>query len=209
MRLATLRDGTADGRLILVSPDGTHYADGPVPTLQAALENWAQASPALARIGVFPHNLDPAMLGAALPRAWQWLDGSVYKAHADLLDKVLGVANEKIDRPMMYQGVSDKFYGPCDDVFFPDETLMIDFEGEFGVIVDAVPMGTTAEEAMAHIKLLVQINDWSLRAGRAGNEIGLWLGSGQAALFHGTHCHYPGRTGRRLARWPHLPRSAG
>ena len=67
------------------------------------------------------------------------------------------------DRPLMYQGMSDKFYGPRDDVLMTDEALGIDFEGEFGVIVDAVPIGTPPEAAMDHIKLIVQINDWSLR----------------------------------------------
>jgi fumarylacetoacetate (FAA) hydrolase len=86
------------------------------------------------------------------------------------MDKVIGVTKPKIDFPLMYQGASDKFYGPHDDVRFPSEDLGIDFEGEFGVIVDAVPMGVTPEQALSHIKLLVQINDWSLRA-LAGPEM--------------------------------------
>jgi fumarylacetoacetate (FAA) hydrolase len=68
------------------------------------------------------------------------------------------------DKPLMYQGVSDPFLGPVEDVRLPDEAHGIDFEGEFGVIVDFVPMGTSAAAAMAHVKLVVQINDWSLRA---------------------------------------------
>jgi fumarylacetoacetate (FAA) hydrolase len=93
--------------------------------------------------------------------------------------QVLGMDPLQSDVPLMYQGVSDKFYAPHDDVEFPDEALGIDFEGEFGVIVDAVPMGTTAEQALAHIKLVVQINDWSLRA-LAGPEMKTGFGWVQA-----------------------------
>ncbi|WP_256213626.1 fumarylacetoacetate hydrolase family protein [Sphingobium sp. YR768] len=93
--------------------------------------------------------------------------------------QVLGIDPILSDVPLMYQGVSDKFYGPRDDVKFPDEALGIDFEGEFGVIVDAVPMGTTADEAIRHIKLIVQINDWSLRA-LAGPEMKTGFGWIQA-----------------------------
>ena len=163
MRLATLRDGTRDGRLVVVSPDGLTCASAPVPTMQQALENWGKVEPALSGITTFPDPLDPAGIMAPLPRAWQWLDGSAFQSHGDLMDAVLGITKPRTDVPLMYQGTSDKFYGPTDDVKFPDETLGIDFEGEFGVIVDAVPMGTGAVDAMRHIRLLVQINDWSLR----------------------------------------------
>jgi fumarylacetoacetate (FAA) hydrolase len=78
--------------------------------------------------------------------------------------RVFGRKDDQRERPLMYQGMSDRFYGPHDDVPFPDESLDIDFEGEFGVITDEVPMGTSAAQALGHIKLLVQINDWSLRA---------------------------------------------
>jgi fumarylacetoacetate (FAA) hydrolase len=77
--------------------------------------------------------------------------------------KVFNRVHEARDQPLMYQGLSDRFYGPFDDVPFPEESLGIDFEGEFGVVTDAVPMGTSAEQALAHIRLLVQLNDWSLR----------------------------------------------
>ncbi|WP_404476485.1 fumarylacetoacetate hydrolase family protein [Novosphingobium sp. BL-52-GroH] len=179
MRLATRRDGGRDGRLIVLSPDGGHYADAPFATLQQAIEQWNAAQPALAAISDFPHPIDPTALGAPLPRAWQWLDGSAFESHGALMDKVLGITPEKTGRPLMYQGVSDHFYGPTDDVPMPDEALGIDFEGEFGVIVDAVPMGITPEEAMAHIRLIVQINDWSLRA-LAGPEMKSGFGWVQA-----------------------------
>ncbi|MBJ7443391.1 MAG: fumarylacetoacetate hydrolase family protein [Sphingobium sp.] len=179
MRLATRRDGSRDGRLILLSPDGNHYADAPVATLQQAIEQWDAAQPALAAISDFPNAIDPATLAAPLPRAWQWLDGSAYESHGALMDKVFGIVPEKTGLPLMYQGVSDRFYGPTDDVPMPDEALGIDFEGEFGIITDAVPMGATPHQAMAHIRLIVQINDWSLRA-LAGPEMKTGFGWVQA-----------------------------
>ena len=179
MRLATRRDGSRDGRLILLSPDGNHYADAPVATLQQAIEQWDAAQPALAAISDFPNAIDPATLAAPLPRAWQWLDGSAYESHGALMDKVFGIVPEKTGLPLMYQGVSDRFYGPTDDVTMPDEALGIDFEGEFGIITDAVPMGATPHQAMAHIRLIVQINDWSLRA-LAGPEMKTGFGWVQA-----------------------------
>lgn len=179
MRLATIRTGTPDGQLVIVSPDGTHYAKAPVPTLQAAMEDWDRVAPMLARIDDFAETLDPANLAAPLPRAWQWLDGSAYESHGKLMDKVFGITPEKTGRPLMYQGVSDTFYGPFDDVVMPDATLGIDFEGEFGVIVDAVPMGITPQDAMQHIRLIVQINDWSLRT-LAGPEMKSGFGWVQA-----------------------------
>lgn len=164
MILATLRDGSPDGRLIVVSPTHDRYALAPVQTLQSAIEQWDDVAPALAQVSRFVEPLDPAQLAAPLPRAWQWLDGSAYPAHGELMDQVIGVVKPKIDFPLMYQGASDKFYGPHDDVKLPSDDLGIDFEGEFGVILDAVPMGTSPADAPGHIKLLVQVNDWSLRA---------------------------------------------
>jgi fumarylacetoacetate (FAA) hydrolase len=162
--LATLDDSTPDGRLVLVSPSHERYAPAPVPTLQQALERWDEVEPRLAAIADFPEPLDGARLAAPLPRAWQWLDGSVYATHAELMEVAFGLDPIESDRPLMYQGLSDRFYGPTEDVRLPSEDQGIDFEGEFGVIVDRVPMGTTAAEAMKHIRLVVQINDWSLRA---------------------------------------------
>jgi fumarylacetoacetate (FAA) hydrolase len=179
MRLATLRDGTKDGRLVLVSPDGSACAAAPVKTLQEALENWEAIAPQLAAASNFPDPLDASQIIAPLPRAWQWLDGSVFASHGALMDKVLGVDKPPVSWPLMYQGVSDKFYGPTDDVRMADEALQIDFEGEFGVIVDAVPMGTSAEDCRKHIRLVVQINDWSLRA-LAGPEMKSGFGWVQA-----------------------------
>jgi fumarylacetoacetate (FAA) hydrolase len=179
MRLATLRDGTPDGRLIVVAPDGGHYADTPIATLQAALEDWSNATAILSAIMNFPHPLDPTQLAAPMPRAWQWLDGSVFKSHGALMDKVFGIEKQPVAWPLMYQGVSDTFYGPHDDVPMTDEALGIDFEGEFGIMTDFVPMGTRAEHAGRHIALVVQINDWSLRT-LAGPEMKSGFGWVQA-----------------------------
>jgi len=163
MRLATLRDGTRDGRLVVVSPVGATCAPAPVGTLQQALEDWEALAPQLAAVSRFPDPIDTADLLAPLPRAWQWLDGSVYRSHGELMDKALGFEPFKPDWPPMYQGVSDTFHAPLADVPMACEDLGIDFEGEFGIITDAVPMGTPAAEAGKHIRLVVQINDWSLR----------------------------------------------
>ncbi|MEQ1495773.1 MAG: fumarylacetoacetate hydrolase family protein [Novosphingobium sp.] len=179
MRLATLRDGTKDGRLVVVSPDGAACAPAPVGTLQEALEDWDAVAPQLAAASNFPEPLDASQIIAPLPRAWQWLDGSVYASHGALMDKVIGIDKPPVGWPLMYQGTSDKFYGPTDDVRMADEALQIDFEGEFGVIVDAVAMGTSAADCMKHIRLVVQINDWSLRA-LAGPEMKTGFGWVQA-----------------------------
>lgn len=179
MRLATLNDGTRDGRLVVVSADGSRCAPAGIATLQRALEQWGEVAAQLAGIAQFNESLDPARLMAPLPRAWQWLDGSAFASHGELMDKALGHAPIKTDKPLMYQGTSDKFYGPADDVRFPSEDLGIDFEGEFGVIVDAVPMGTPAARCVDHIRLVVQINDWSLRK-LAGPEMKTGFGWVQA-----------------------------
>ncbi len=168
MRLATLAKGGRDGTLVVVSPDGMSCALAPLPTLQEALEDWDAAAPQLAAISRFDLPLEN--VAAPLPRAWQWLDGSVFASHGALMDKTLGIDKPPVDFPLMYQGVSDKFYGPTDDVIMAGEDFNIDFEGEFGIITDFVPMGTCAAEAMKHIRLIVQINDWSLRA-LAGPEM--------------------------------------
>lgn len=167
MRLATLRDGSPDGRLAVVSADGARYleANG---SLQSAIEDWETAEATLRLIG---DRLDQgegqplatASIGAPLPRAWQWLDGSAFNSHGELMQIAFGLDPIESDKPLMYQGMSHIFLGPQDDVPLPEEADGIDFEGEFAVIVDRVPMGTSAPDAMAHIRLVLQLNDWSLR----------------------------------------------
>ena len=129
MKLATLPNGTPDGRLHLVSRDLTRAAPAEAAqTLQAALEDWEALAPVLEAQSAEVNAgagapFDPAQAPAPLPRAWQWLDGSAFDSHGDLMDALLGVTPEKTGIPLMYQGVSNKFYGPCEDVRMPSEEL--------------------------------------------------------------------------------------
>ncbi|GAB4274315.1 MAG: fumarylacetoacetate hydrolase family protein [Pararhodobacter sp.] len=169
MRFATLPDGSPDGRLHVVSRDTARCSPARgVTTLQALLEDWNRHAPdlhaqyqALNAGGGTPFDASKAL--APLPRAWQWLDGSAYESHGALMQKVFGLEPHDSARPLMYQGMSDRFLPPTADVPLPFEEDGIDFEGEFGVICDAVPMGTSADAARGHIRLVVQIDDWSLR----------------------------------------------
>lgn len=169
MKLTTLPDGTPDGRLHLVSRDHARCAPARAArTLQALMEDWGALAPALE--GEYADlndgggtNFDATAALAPMPRAWQWLDGSAYDSHGDLMQKVFGLDPMPKDRPLMYQGLSDRFIAPTADVPLPSEEDGIDFEGEFGVICDAVPMGTGPGAARDHIRLVVQLNDWSLR----------------------------------------------
>ena len=170
MRLATLDNGTPDGELVVVSDDDNRClsAGSRVPNLLAAISDWQKAEPDLrelaTRLGVGDGSpIDRSRLRAPLPRTWQWLDGSAFQVHADLMQVAFGTDPIAHDKPLMYQGMSDRCLGPAEDVALPDETHGIDFEGEFGVVIDFVPMGTCAADALDRIKLVVQINDWSLR----------------------------------------------
>ncbi|KFL45679.1 fumarylacetoacetate hydrolase family protein [Sphingobium sp. SA2] len=168
MRLATLSNGTPDGALVVVSRDAQRFlpSNG---TLQQAVERWTETEPVLrafdrrlARGEGEP--LDHDSLLAPLPRAWQWLDGSAFPQHGVLMQKAFDLPPIETNRPLMYQGLSDRFLPGHADVALPSEADGIDFEGEFGVITDAVPMGIAASDALAHVKLILLINDWSLRA---------------------------------------------
>ena len=171
MRLATRDNGMPDGELVVVSDDGARclVAGEKWPNLLAAITDWNNAEADLralaARVQAGEGGvLASTTLRAPLPRSWQWLDGSAFQTHADLMQVAFGTDPIASDKPLMYQGLSDRFYGPFDDVPFRSEADGIDFEGEFAVIVDAVPLGTSAGDALGHIKLVVQLNDWSLRA---------------------------------------------
>ena len=175
MKLGTLKEGGRDGTLIVVNRELTRAvrATDVAPTLQKAIEDWAGLSPKLAALsaqladdkapGAF--GLDPAALAAPLPRAFQWADGSAYVVHVELVRKARGVEMPPSfwTDPLMYQGGSDSFTGPSDDIELEDEAWGIDFEGEIGVIVDDVPMGILAAAARRHIKLVTILNDVSLR----------------------------------------------
>ncbi len=176
MKFATLHDGSLDGRLVVVSRDLTRAVDATAvaPNLLHAVRHWADVQAPLQALydrlnagtasGAF--DFDPARCAAPLPRSPQWLDGSAFLNHGRLMERAFNVPPiPKFDTvPVMYQGASDDFLGPHDDVPLPSEADGIDFEGEFGVIVDAVPMAATPAQALAAVRLVVQINDWSLRA---------------------------------------------
>lgn len=171
MRLATVDDGSPDGRLAVVSSDGCRYlgVGGVAPNLLATMACWDEVEPGLRALAsrLAAGEGEAFDVGAALaplPRSWQWLDSSAFPTHGELMQMAFGMDPLDGERPLMYQGLSDRFYAPHEDVRLPSEAHGIDFEGELGVIVDAVPMGISASEALGHIKLIVQINDWSLRA---------------------------------------------
>ncbi|KPF87513.1 fumarylacetoacetate hydrolase [alpha proteobacterium AAP38] len=187
MKLASLDLGGRDGRLVVVSRDLRRAvaATGIAETLQAALDDWAVAEPRLLALsaaleaGTAPDAFafDPAKALAPLPRAWQWLDGSAFHAHGELMAKVFGITNPHHDKPLMYQGMSHRFIAPTAPVPLPTEADGIDFEGEFAVVTGDVSMGTDADTARAHIRLVMLVNDWSLRVpGRAEMETGFgWV----------------------------------
>ena len=176
MKLATLKDGTRDGRLVVVSHDLSQAcsAQAVAPSLQRALDDWDRVAPALEGLYVklnrgalqdaFP--FDPRQAAAPLPRAFQFADGSGYMHHGKLMMRAFDTEN-KIDflerEPMMYQGCSDSLIGPCDDIELADESWGIDFEGELAVITGDVPMGVSIREAGACIRLVMLVNDVSLR----------------------------------------------
>jgi fumarylacetoacetate (FAA) hydrolase len=175
MKLATLRDGSRDGQLVVVSRDLTlaHHAAGIVSRLQGALDDWNFIAPQLDDLyqtlnegrarHAFP--FDPAMAMAPLPRAYQWADGSAYVNHVELVRKARGAEMPPSfwTDPLMYQGGSDDLLGPRDAIVCPSEEFGIDFEAEVAVVTDDVPMGTTPQPAAAQVRLLMLVNDVSLR----------------------------------------------
>lgn len=173
MRFASLNNGQPDGRLHLISRDHQWAVPAKgVLTLQSLLELWTQVAPALQSQydalnggdtqGAF--EFDPRDALAALPRAWQWLDGSAFVSHGQLMEMAFGLsAVHPEGKPLMYQGISDRFLGPLEPVPLRFDADDIDFEGEFGVICDAIPQGADPSACREHIRLLVLINDWSLR----------------------------------------------
>ena len=169
MKFATMPNGTPDGRLYVVSRDLERCAPAAnAETMQVLLENWDALEDILSTQYQSLNEgsgrrFDQSKALAPLPRAWQWLDGSAYDSHGDLMQKVFSLDPNPKGRPLMYQGMSHEFLPATADVPLPTQTDGIDFEGEFGVLCDAVPMGTKAADANAHIRLIVQINDWSLR----------------------------------------------
>ena len=176
MRFATLDDGSPDGRLVIVAGDGRRALPVPdiAPTLLDAVQRWDAVLPLLrARSEALDSGhvggelaFEAAACAAPLPRAPQWLDGSAFLHHGRLMEQAFNTPPIPMfdSVPVMYQGASDDFLGPQADVPLPSEADGIDFEGEFGVVTGPVPMGVSPEAALGCIRLLVQINDWSLRA---------------------------------------------
>lgn len=174
MKLASLRHGR-DGRLVIVSRDLKTMlpVDQLCPTLQMALDSWTIMAPKLQVLsdalnkgeasGAVPY--DPAKLHAPLPRAYQWCDGSAYLNHVELVRKARNAVMppEFLHDPLMYQGGSDDFLPPTADIEVADESYGIDFEGEVAAITGDVPMGASSAEAAKHIRLLMLVNDVSLR----------------------------------------------
>ncbi len=173
MKLASLAGGR-DGRLAVVSGDLTRAAPAAAiaPTLQAALDDWARAKPALAalareleagRAECLP--FDATKVLAPLPRAYHWVDGSAYVNHVELVRKSRGATMPESfwTDPLVYQGGSDDFLPPAADAPFDSEDWGIDLEGEVAVVTDDVVMGTNAQSARGHIQLVMLVNDWSLR----------------------------------------------
>lgn len=174
MKLATLKDGTRDGKLAVVSKDLAYctVVNHIAPTLQAALDDWTNVGPRLARAaealetGSQPterfHEHDAH---SPLPRAYQWADGSAYVNHVELVRKARNaeMPDSFWTDPLMYQGGSDTFLAPREPIVLEDTAWGIDMEGEVAVIVDDVPMGVSAEKAADHIRLVMLVNDVSLR----------------------------------------------
>ncbi len=189
MKLASLKRGGRDGALVVVSSDLRRAIKcmDIAPSLQKALDDWSTSAPKLSVLykqlngGTLEgeaFKLDPQALASPLPRAYAWLDGTTYTNHVQRVRKSRGqeMPENFKDEPMMYQGGSDGFLGPCDDMpFVHADNWGVDFEGEVSVITDDVPMGVTAENAAKHIKLIMLCNDISLR-NLAPGEVAKGLG---------------------------------
>ncbi len=174
MKLATLRNGTRDGKLVVVKRDLSKVTDASAiaPTMQAALDDWDTVKPKLEALAskleqneVPSQPYDVKALHCPLPRAYEWVDGSAYLNHVRLVRKA-----RKADPPptletdpLVYQGGSGHFLGPTDDIVIRDEAWGCDFESEVAVIVGDVPMGVSVADAGKHVRLVLLVNDVSLR----------------------------------------------
>jgi len=173
MKLATLRDGSRDGRLVVVRSDGANAvpAPEPWPTLQQALDDWDRAEPQLRDLvrrldgGLEGSPIDPSELAAPLPRAYEWVDGSAYLSHAILVRRARGAEvpeSLKVD-PLVYQGGSGDMLGPRDPIALPDFAWGLDFESEVCVVLGDTPRGTTAAAADGCVRLVMLANDCTYR----------------------------------------------
>jgi fumarylacetoacetate (FAA) hydrolase len=174
MKLATLRNARPDGQLVVVSADLIRCVSAGriAPTLQAALDDWANVAAPLADLAaqldagaIAGQPFDPALAMAPLPRAYQWIDGSGYLSHLERVRTLKGSKDEQLQsiRPLLYQGASDSLSAPTAPILATDPDLAIDFEAEVAVIIAAVPMGASRDQAAAAIRLVTVCNDVSLR----------------------------------------------
>lgn len=186
MKLASIKQGR-DGQLVIVNQAMTKmvFAKDIAPTLQYALDNWHEVEGKLSDLAeqlesgsITGTDFDQSACASPLPRAYQWADGSAYVNHVDLVRKARGaeMPDSFWTDPLMYQGGSDSFLGPREDILMPtDEGFGIDFEAEVAVITSDVPMGVSSEEALNYVRLVMIVNDVSLR-GLIPNELGKGFG---------------------------------
>jgi fumarylacetoacetate (FAA) hydrolase len=196
MKLASLKSGR-DGSLVVVSRDMNRAVSAQhiAPTLQGAMDNWAETEPKLLALfdalqagsveGEFA--FDPAQAAAPLPRCYHWADGSAYVTHVELVRKARGAELPESfwSEPLMYMGASDAFIGAQDDVLTENEEWGIDFESEVAVFTDDVPAGATPEQARSHVKLFSLVNDVSLRnliPAELGKQFGFYQSKPQTAF---------------------------
>jgi fumarylacetoacetate (FAA) hydrolase len=174
MRLATLRDGSRDGRLLVVSRDGRRAIDASAAatSLRAALDDWDRTLPSLEQLAQqldkntpAAFELDLSKLAAPLPRAAEWVDGSAYLNHVRLVRRARNATPPttlEMD-PLVYQGGSSDMLGPREPFRLVDEQYGLDFEAELAVVLGDTPQGTRAEQAASHVRLLLCLNDWTYR----------------------------------------------
>jgi len=190
LKLATLKNATRDGRLVVVSRDLSQAVDAAsvAPTMQSAIENWDAVEPRLAALyeqvnaghtaGIF--TFDPSQAMAPLPRAYQFVDASAFLNHGNIMAEAYKLTIKmEAGVPILVQRQSDDFLGPRDDYAFPTESDNGDFEGEFAVVLDDVSMGVSPADAEGHVKLVMILNDMSMRA-HLFREMGMGFGFIQA-----------------------------
>ncbi len=175
MKLGTLKSKSRDGRLVVVSKDNKSYvsAENISPSLREAVENWSETKPQLEKLYAElnqgkvakAETLDPHLMHSPFPRSFQWADGSAFLYHVKLVRMARGaeMPESLLSIPLMYQGGSDDFLAPTEDIPQIDFSHGTDFEGEVAVVVDDVPMGVSPEKALDHIVLFLIVNDVSLR----------------------------------------------
>lgn len=190
MKLATLKNGTRDGQLVVVARDLSRAvsAGDIVPTMQLALEQWEASEPRLQALYEALNNgraentfaFNPKQAMAPLPRAYQFVDASAFSNHGNIMERAFNLTVKVPEGvPILIQRQGDDFRGPCDDYEFPSETDNCDFEGELAAITADVPIGSSASEAQQRIRLFVLFNDVSMRT-HLSRELAMGFGFIQA-----------------------------